>query len=174
MPDNAIGEVHAQLEADCTSGAWNSLAILSQFLSVPRAAYADGEARLNNLSLDETDPQWLVKIVRISSASLLATCTRDTALAAVIRDFALRAAVQADSEERALQLLNLIAVAAGAHEDGDGRKTWLREACERIARLIPKGAPSAAAAAFEATFSKAIAWPSGPASMAELYSRMAA
>jgi tetratricopeptide (TPR) repeat protein len=174
LPDSAISEVHAQLEADCTSGAWNSLAILAQFLSVPRAAYADGEARLNNLSLSETDHQWLAKIVRISSASLLATCTRDAVLAAAIRDFALRATAQADSEERALQLLNLIAVAAGAHEDEDSRKTWLRESFERIARLIPKGAPSAAAVTFEATFFKALAWPSGPASMAELYSRMAA
>jgi hypothetical protein len=95
-------------------------------------------------------------------------------LAAAIRDFALRATAQADSEERALQLLNLIAVAAGAHEDEDSRKTWLRESFERIARLIPKGAPSAAAVTFEATFFKALAWPSGPASMAELYSRMAA
>ncbi|WP_175772430.1 hypothetical protein [Paraburkholderia phenazinium] len=152
------------------SRVWLGLVMATQVVKVPRGVYEAGLNGLRSVTLQASD-DWDDKLAGATEAALVALIEGDTELAVVMRDFLVRVAETADSDERVSTLLRALFIAAGAYRDPEERGAWIDDATRTLALAIPPGAASACAAEMLRACSGFRRWSCGPASWAELFAR---
>ena len=171
VTDADVAFAREKLAAAPLSNVWLGLKMAAQVASVPREAYEVGLNGLGSVTLQVSDVDWDEKLAGATEAALFGLTEGNSELAVALRDFLVRVAHTATSQERVLSILRTLFVAAGVFREPDERATWIADATKMISLAIPAGPAAFAAAETLRVCSDLRKWHLGPASWAELYAR---